>query len=99
MLPEGEEAVMPPDLSTALLEGKEGCSHFADEGEELQEGRGLQLHDGRRALDTGPEPGLPAQCSHRSRQLQETAGLCNEKRGTGKLSLGFLGKKATDLPQ
>lgn len=39
------------------------------------------------------------QCSHPSRRLQETAGLYNEKRRTGKFNVGFLGEKETDLPQ
>lgn len=45
------------------------------------------------------EPGLPAQYAHPSRRLKETAGLYNEKIGTEKFSVGFLGKKETDLPQ
>ena len=39
------------------------------------------------------------QCSHPSRRLQETAGLYNEKRRTGKFNVGFLGERETDLPQ
>lgn len=44
------------------------------------------------------ESGLPAQGSHSSRQLQETAGLYNEKGGNEKFNVGFLGRKETDLP-
>lgn len=47
---------------------------------------------GWRALRRVLEPGLPAQGSHPSRR-QETAGLYNEKRGTGKSNVGFLGKR------
>lgn len=89
-------------LSTALLEGEEGCFHFAGEEAELQgdsvtedcnqamAGAGWRLAVG---------PGLPGRGSHPSRRPQETAGLCNEERGMGKVSVGFVAKKETDLPQ
>lgn len=45
------------------------------------------------------ELGLPAQSSHLSWRLQETAGSYDEKRRNGKFNVGCRGKRETDLPQ
>lgn len=86
-------------LSTAQREGKGGPSHFADEEMELQEDRGLARAGTGEGWSPVSGPGLQAQGSHPSRRLQETAGFYNEKRRTGEFTVGFLGKKETDLPQ
>lgn len=55
--------------------------------------------DGRQKTVLILELGLPAQSSHLSRRLQETAGSYDEKRRNGKFNVGCRGKRETDLPQ